>query len=251
LYVVHRNLSYAEKAVDSNERELLAAIELLLGCLQFLKNSVFTLHFDNMNAATVLEKGSSKFRLQNYAIFVANLCKMHNIVLKPVWIPRCLNNVADILSKMIDYDDFSVEDEFFQYVVQISGYVPNFDRFANDWNAKCRQFNSLAFCVGSCGINAFNYSWGGRAKNWLFPPPRLIIPSIVHLEKCKGNGLLLIPQWKTASFYPFIMHYSLKSGIKRWVLPGKNIFRRGADKTSCFGPDFVGNVEIWKLDFNI
>jgi len=63
LYIVHRNLTYTEKAVDSNERELLGAVELLLGCLQFVKNSVFTLHFDNLNAATILEKGSQKFRL--------------------------------------------------------------------------------------------------------------------------------------------------------------------------------------------
>jgi hypothetical protein len=30
--------------MDSNERELLAAVELLLGCVNFLRNNVFTLH---------------------------------------------------------------------------------------------------------------------------------------------------------------------------------------------------------------
>jgi hypothetical protein len=156
-----------------------------------------------------------------------------------------------MLSKMLDYDDYSVEDEFYQYVIQITGYVPNFDRFANNWNAKCRQFNSVTYCVGSGGVDAFNYSWGGTAKNWLFPPPRLIIPAILHLLKCKGNGMILVPQWKTAYFYPFLMEYMAKNVAKRWVLPGKNIFRRGADNTTCFGPDFVGNVEIWIFDFNI
>jgi hypothetical protein len=250
MYIVHRNLNYAEKAVDSNERELLGAVELLLGCLQFVKNSVFTLHFDNLNAATILEKGSQKFRLQNYAVYIANICKQYNIELRPVWIPRCLNNVADMLSKMLDYDDYSVEEEFFQYVIQISGYVPNFDRFANNWNTKCPQFNSITYCVGSGGVNAFNNTWGGRAKNWLFPPPRLIIPALLHLEKSKASGLLLIPQWKTASFYPLVLDYRGKVGTNRWVLPGKNIFRRGADNTTCFGPDFVGNVEVWFFDFN-
>jgi hypothetical protein len=251
VFMAHRNLSYAEKAVDSNERELLAALELILGCLQSLKNSVFTLHFDNLNAATILEKGSPKFRLQNYAIYVANLCKQHNIVLKPVWIPRCLNNVADIISKMVDYDDYTVEEEFFKFAIQITGYVPNFDRFANNWNSKCTQFNSLSYCVGSGGVDAFNYSWAGKAKNWLFPPPRLIIPAILHLEKCKGTGLLLIPQWKSAAFYPFLMSFITSKGTKRWTLPSKNVFRRGADNTTCFGPDFVGNVELWLLDFNV
>jgi hypothetical protein len=249
VFLVHRNLTYAEKVVNSNERELLAAVELILGCLKYIKNTVFTLHFDNMNAATILEKGSPKFRLQNYAIYVANLCTEHNFVLRPVWIPRCLNNVADILSKMVDYDDYSVEEEFFQYILQITGYIPNFDRFANNWNSKCPQFNSLTYCIGSGGVDAFNYSWGGNAKNWIFPPPRLIIPALIHLQKCYGNGIILIPQWKSASFYPFIMEYRNKNVAKRWVLPGKNIFRRGADNTTCFGPDFVGNVEIWLFNF--
>jgi hypothetical protein len=158
LYVVHRNLTYEERAVDSNERELLAAIELILGCVKLLENSIFTLHFDNMNAATVLEKGSGKFRLQNYALFVDKICRQYNISLRPVWIPRSLNNVADMLSKMFDYEDYSVQDYFYQYVLQITGFVPNFDRFANNWNAKCPQFNSLAYCVGSSGVNSFNYS---------------------------------------------------------------------------------------------
>jgi hypothetical protein len=177
--------------VDSNERELLAAIELILGCVKLLENCILTLHFDNMNAATVLEKGSRKFRLQNYALFVDKICRQYNISLRPVWIPRSLNNIADMLSKMFDYEDYSVQDYFYQYVLPITGFVPNFDRFANNWNAKCPQFNSLAYCVGSSGINAFNYSWGGLAKNWLFPPPRLIIkkswvwPTIGStMEKC-------------------------------------------------------------------
>jgi hypothetical protein len=58
IYFVHRNLNYAEQAMGSNERELLAAVELLLGCANVLQNSIFTLHFNNMNAAMILEKGS-------------------------------------------------------------------------------------------------------------------------------------------------------------------------------------------------
>jgi hypothetical protein len=252
LYVIHRNLTYAEKASDSNERELLAAVELLFSCANFLKNNAITLHFDNLNAATIVEKGSSKFRLQSYAILIEKICSQYNIDLNAVWIPRCLNNVADIISKMIDYDDYAVQDSFYQYVQQISGFVPNFDRFANNWNAKCTQFNSLVYCVGSGGVNAFNYPWGGRAKNWLFPPPKLVIPAVLHLQRSFGMGILLIPQWKTAPFYPFLLDYIKSPKLKnRWIFGGKNVFKRGADNTSCFGPDFVGNVELWFFDFNV
>jgi hypothetical protein len=75
---------------------------------------------------------------------------------------------------------------------------------------------------------------------------------VLHLEKSKGNGLLLIPQCKNAAFYPFLEDFIKTKCVKnRWVLGGKNVFRRGADSTTCFGPDFTGNVELWLFDFNM
>jgi hypothetical protein len=43
---------------------------------------------------------------------------------------RCLNNAADLVSKMVDYEDYTVQKWFFELAIQISGFVPNFDRFA-------------------------------------------------------------------------------------------------------------------------
>ena len=122
--VVHRNLACIEMATDSNERELLAAVHLLTTCLRYLKGSKLTMNFDNMNAAMVCEKGSGKFRLQRYATYIADLCAKNDTVLRPVWIPRCLNNVADLISKMIDYEDYSVSDDFFRLAQQITGFAP-------------------------------------------------------------------------------------------------------------------------------
>ena len=67
MYVVHRNLTVIEKVADSNERELLAAIELITACAELLRNSVFMLHFDNLNAAIICSKGSSKYRPHSLA----------------------------------------------------------------------------------------------------------------------------------------------------------------------------------------
>jgi len=69
-------------------------------------------------------------------------------------------------------------------------------------NAKCAMFNSATFCIGSAGVNAYNYQWGHGLKG-------------------------------------------------KWALHGKNVFCRGADASSCFGPDFTGTVELWLLDFNL
>jgi hypothetical protein len=77
-------------------KELLAAVELLKVCGVILRNNVFMLHFDNINAAGISEKGLSKFWLKIYAnIFY--LCRQDNFKLKTIRISLCLNNVADIL----------------------------------------------------------------------------------------------------------------------------------------------------------
>jgi hypothetical protein len=83
---------------------------------------------------------------------------------------------------------------------------------------------------------------GGGARNWLFPPPRMIIPTVLHLQKSKGIGLLLIPQWESAVFYSFFMDFARKPQLdKIWIQGGKNGFKRGLDNSTCFGPDF-----FWK-----
>ncbi len=115
-------------------------------------------------------------------------------------------------------------------------------------NAKCAQFNSSVYCAGSSRVNTFNYPLGGRAKNWRLPPAKLVLPIILHLWRSSGTGILHITQWKTAPFYPFLLDYLSFPILKhRWR---KECFKRGAGATSCFGPDFIGSVELWLFDFN-
>jgi hypothetical protein len=78
-----------------------------------------------------LRKGRPNFGNNFFVILIDKLCSQYNIRLNAVWIPHCLNNVADIIFKMIDYDDCSVQDTFYQYMQQISGFVPNFDLLQN------------------------------------------------------------------------------------------------------------------------
>jgi hypothetical protein len=93
-----------------------------------------------------------------------NLCRQDNIKLKNFRISLCLNNVADILLKK-NYDGDSVQHWFYQLAMEISGFVQIlmghfvFQLLAN----LC-----FSYCVGLNGVNEFNYSWIGKAKNWLY-----------------------------------------------------------------------------------
>jgi hypothetical protein len=80
----HRNLKYYERATDSNERELLAAVELIENCSNHFKNLTVTLHFDNLNASIICQKGSGKIRLQKYSEQLFSITTDNNIVLRPV-----------------------------------------------------------------------------------------------------------------------------------------------------------------------
>ena len=156
--------------------------------------------------------------------------------------------VADIISKVVDYEDYSVSDSFFHLAQQISGYVPNFDRFANNWNTKCTTFNSLSYCVGSGGVDVFSYHWGPPRKIGISPLPGWWVEQYYSCSIVRGEGLLLVPAWKSASFYPLLMELPNSVVKGRWSLHGKGIFKLGADASSCFGPKFTGMVELWLLN---
>jgi hypothetical protein len=248
-YLVHRNLEYWERAVDSNERELLAAVQLLRSCGGHLANEVLTLKFDNANAAIICGKGSPKPRLQKYAEQIADIALAFNIKIKGTWVPRDLNNVADCISKVIDYEDYSLKDSVFKEICDELGSEPIIDCFANDKNAKTELFYSLTYCPNTAGIDCFAYNWKLAGLCWLFPPPRLIGKTIKHLEACKGEAFLLVPQWRNAYFYPMLVTMDQKVIKRKLIFDGANIFNHGIDNTSYFGPDYKGYVECYWLKF--
>ena len=105
--------------------------------------------------------------------------------------------------------------------------------------------------MGTSGVDAFNYNWGFDSKNWLFPPPRLIVKAINHLQMSKGICLLVTPEWKSSHYYPYLISAALKPFIKNEIsFLRKNVFIMGSDKSSYFGPDFKARVDVWHLDFS-
>ncbi len=163
-----------------------------------------------------------------------------------------LNRMADFLSKEVDYEDYQVTVEFFQEVCGDVGLAPDVDLFADEKNTKASKiFFSLTYCPGTLGVNAFYYDWSLRGLNWIFVSPRLILRAISHLKLCKAAALILIPQWKTSQFYPYMLKLKNTPAYKaHFVYTGKNIFLQGADVNSYFGPSYSGNVEVWHIDFN-
>jgi hypothetical protein len=250
VFICHRNLDFAERATDSNERELLAALHVLISCLPVLKGKTITLHMDNINAVAICSKGSPKPRLQAYAKLIAQICIDNDICLQTVWIPRDINNVADFISKEIDFHDYSVSTIFFNTVCKDMCCRPKVDLFADNRNAQILHFFSTSFCPGTMGVDAFCYNWSLFGLAWIFVSPKLILRALNYLEICKSEALILVPQWKTSHFYPALMAFRNTRYLrKKIVYNGAGIFVQGSDSSSFFGPAYTGNVEVWHLNF--
>ena len=88
------------------------------------------------------------------AFGIFEFCKKDSISVNVQWIPREENEKADYLSKLIDYDDWGVSDDFFEYIDSIWG-PHTVDRFANANNKKICRFNSVFWNPGSEAVDCF------------------------------------------------------------------------------------------------
>ena len=71
---------------------------------------VFT---DNENASRIISVGSRRQHLQCLALDIFQLCLVNDIQIDVQWIPRDANARADLLSRFVDKDDWSLNGEIF------------------------------------------------------------------------------------------------------------------------------------------
>ncbi|KAK3755828.1 hypothetical protein QZH41_003458 [Actinostola sp. cb2023] len=110
-----RGMWTSEDATQSSTyHELKAIYYVLLSYAVQLKCRRVVVKTDNQGAARIISVGSSKAHLQRLAFDIFQLCFTHGIVLLPQWIPRCLNERADMLSRFIDPDDWSLHPSVFR-----------------------------------------------------------------------------------------------------------------------------------------
>ena len=187
---------------SSTFRELKAIFYVLLSYVAQLKHKRVKIFTDNQAAARIVAIGSSKSHLQALAMDIFNLCLAKSIVLEAQWIPRSLNERADLLSRFIDKDDWSINPSVFRLVDAKWG-PHTIDRFSSYYNAQLPRFNSKFASPGCSGVDALAQDWR-HENNWVCPPVGAIVPSVRALSSCSGYGTLIVPQWPSAYFWPFL-----------------------------------------------
>ena len=115
---------------------------------------------------------------------------------------RLMKAGADLLSRFVDKDDWSVNPSVFR-LIDAKWDPHTIDRFASHYNAQVLRFLSK-FAFPSCsGVDALAQDWLDE-NNWVCPPVSAIVPFVRALSSCSGYGTLIVPQWPSAYFWPFL-----------------------------------------------
>ena len=81
----------------------------------------------------IVLNGSKTPKLQKLALEIFQMCVACHITIEPEWIPRECNEVADYISKSVDYDDWMLHPSIFTQLDYLWG-PHSIDRFANSHN---------------------------------------------------------------------------------------------------------------------
>ena len=127
---------------------------------------------DNQNVVHIIQVGSRQEHLQAVALQIFLLAVRHHMHIEPEWIPRELNQQADYLSRIVDYDDWKLNPIVFADLDCLWGPY-SVDRFADASNAQLPRFNSRYWNKDTEAVDAFTVNWAGE-NNWVCPPVYLI-----------------------------------------------------------------------------
>ena len=134
---------------------------------------------DNANVVTIVHSGSKVPELQDLALRIFNVCVSFGISLELKWIPRSSNIEADHLSRITDFDDYTLNGDVF-HMLDLRWGPHTIDRFACSYNAKLSRFNSrFFFQPGTEAVDAFLQNWHFE-NNWILPPVSQIARVIAH-----------------------------------------------------------------------
>lgn len=191
-----------EKHLESGVRELLAVLKTLQAWKrgQNIFQKWIYWGTDSENSMSFLTKGSSKPHIQEICFEIAKLKAEMEITIQPVHLLRGDSRIqlVDSMSKTADTDDWSIDEDNFQWFKSKFGL--QIDAFASASNARLRRFYS-EFCKHSCeGTNAYAQCWENVIL-WCSPPVSELVYLANEIKRRKCEGVVILPDWKTSTFY--------------------------------------------------
>lgn len=183
--------------------------------------------------AKIVQVGSMNFNLHKLAFDIFSFCFKFGIDLDIQWVPRSLNDEADYLSKIVDYDDWEIVPETFNRLNDLWGPY-TLDCFATSYNKKVHKFFSKFWNPGTSGVDAFFQDW--RGENCLVVPPVVLLSKVlIFMFRCNVSGTLVAPYWPSAPFWPLLVHKFWNFVIDYVYFEGASALRQGRNTRSLLG----------------
>ena len=113
----------------------------------------------------IISVGSRKSGLQSEAKRIFEICGHHGISIEPEWVPRSSNEQADYLSRIVDFDDWSVSSHIFRFL-DLKWGPHSIDRFADKHNHLLPRFDSRFWNPYCEAMDTFTRSWDFD-NNWV------------------------------------------------------------------------------------
>ena len=248
--VVTKQFNEQEAATSSTERELLGVLHGLIALKDKLQGKAITWFTDCKNVARIVKRGSMKAYLLNLALAIFHVAKQNKISLQVIWIPRYQNEEADFWSRVRDFDDWGVSEEWFHKICKYFGLTATVDRFADHRNRKTARFNSRFYHSEAEATDCFTQNWADEV-NWVVPPIFMVIRAIRYCELCQATMILVVPKWQSAVFWPKLSQLLRRpDGVVKNKAIMENIFTRGTTNTSIFGSkDWRGQSMALHISF--
>ena len=199
-------LSEDDLGESSTFREL-RALELgLLAKGESLKGQSVRWIGDSQSAVTILKVGSMKPRCHSVAVRVWDLAHAHDIKLSCAWMPRTSTEimVTDDLSKNFDSSEYKLSQSDFQMLCQSFGPFC-LDLFASPFSHVFKPFCSRYVCKDAVSVDAFTVDWSKLVNGFFHPPVGLVTRVLKHAQFVKAKGVLIVPVWESADFWPVIV----------------------------------------------
>ena len=208
-------LSMEEQRASSTEREMIGVLGGLKMNAKELAGSSVRWMCDNWASAIINRVGSMRPNLQELAIQIWDLCRVHKINIEWEWRSRTTQEVkyADFLSKDMDFSDFCLSKRDFDRIDKMFGPF-NCDYFASSITCRMCPFMSKYMCEGSSGVDAFSVEW--RGNGYHHPPVDRIVDTVRYAKEQKAEGVLITPYWPASTFWAFLVLETEVDLVHRW-----------------------------------
>lgn len=148
--------------------------------------------------------GTRFFAYNAVAKDIWQFAEKRRIFIFATYIASSDNRQADFLSRIKNNDtEWELNQNCFQVIVRNFG-IPDYDLFATNRNAKCKNFFSWKPDNAALQIDSFTIKWTDL-NFYAFPPFSLILKTLVKIKKDEARGIIVVPHWPNQSWYPLLL----------------------------------------------